>query len=520
MKVVLVSPWGSARCGLRTYSRFLAGELSKHVELWVVPHYRYALPDRDYARWLAWKVNSLKPDIVHVQHEYGVWNPWDPWVFVEFLRRVEARKVVTMHSTGFEWEKPISELADAVVVHNRFMYETFKGDRGKCFIIPHGCVSGGSKIVSKEHARRRLGLNPNSYIVGVFGFIDPRKGHDLALEAYRRLKGVEMVFVGGWHSERVTPWVSLVLREAGRLGVRTVGYVDDEKFELWLQAVDVVLHPSRAVSESGIVCYALGLGKPVVVSDHPAFQGKPVLKFRTVEELVSLVVKLRDPGFRARWETFSRRYGEMFSWSRVAWLHHHLYRFVLTGSLHSLRQLNGVKEAVWQMVEVEKHGSPDVVRVQRERVEWVKSKIKHPCLDVGSGIGFFGADVNLDVSAYRLMLGKLLNPRGEYVVGDAHHLPFRSKAFKQTLLCEVLEHVEEPVKVLREAGRVSEETVVTVPDEKPPYMSHMNPEHLRFYSRVTLLETVGKAGLKTVEYKHITGGKYAWHCLVVCSLKR
>ncbi|RLG80088.1 MAG: hypothetical protein DRO09_03555, partial [Thermoprotei archaeon] len=267
-----------------------------------------------------------------------------------------------------------------------------------------------------------------------------------------------------------------------------------------------------------IVCYALGLGKPVVASDHPAFQGKPVLKFRTVEELVALVEKLRNPEFRARWETYSRKYGEMFSWSRVAWLHHHLYMYVLRGCMYSLIQLNGVKDAYWQLTEIDKYGSIEAERdpIHKPRQRWVRGRMKHPCVDVGCLFGYMGCGVNVDIAWYRVKLGKLLYPEREFIVADAHKLPFRSRGFRQTLLCEVLEHVENPLAVLREASRVAEEVVITVPDEHPPYMPSYSTEHVRFFTKESLMKLIGEAGLKPVEYRHVVNRKlkYAWFCLV------
>jgi len=326
MRVAMVAPWGSARCGIRSYTKYLAEELSKHVELWVVPHYRYAPPDRGYARWLARRVLSLKPDILHIQHEYGIWNVWDPGVFIEFLQLVRssrARVVVTMHSTGFPVEAEIARLADAIIVHNRYMYGRFQGDKEKAFIIPHGCRLIN---ISKDAARRRLGIDPSRYVIGVFGFIDYRKGHDIALEAFSRLRDAMMVFVGGWHTDSGNPYMAGIARRARELGVKVTGYVDDATFELWLSAVDVVLHPARAVSESGVVCAALGAGKPVVTTDHPALEDKPVLRCRTVDEMVEALEKLRDPKQRDEWGRRAREYAEQNSWTRIAEKHIELYK--------------------------------------------------------------------------------------------------------------------------------------------------------------------------------------------------
>jgi len=203
----------------------------------------------------------------------------------------------------------------------------FQGNKDKALILPHGC-----RIISipRDVARRRLGVKPDTYMIGVFGFIDWRKGHDIALEAFSKLKDAEMVFVGGWHSDSVTPYMQQVIMKARELGVRVTGYVDDATFETWLAAVDVVLHPARAVSESGVVSAALGAGKPVVATDHPAFEEKPVARFKTVEELVDILEELRDPGRREEWGRRAREYAERNSWSMVAEKHAELYMSLLT----------------------------------------------------------------------------------------------------------------------------------------------------------------------------------------------
>ena len=519
MRVAMVSPWGSARCGIRSYTKYLVEELSKYVELWIVPHYRYALPDRGYVRWLAKRVLSLDPDVVHVQHEYGIWNPIDPSVFIELLQLLRERTkiVITMHSTGFGWEKAISELVDAVIVHNRYMYGLFQGSKDRVFIIPHGC-----RLIDapRDVARRRLGIDPSRYIVGVFGFIDPRKGHDVALEVFARLRqriDVEMVFVGGWHTERGNPYMLQVMERARELGVRVTGFVDDHTFELWMSAVDVVLHPARAVSESGIVSLALGAGKPVVVFDHPAFLGKPVARFRTLEELVTILERLADLEKREELSRAARRYAEMFSWSKVAWLHYHLYRWVLHGDRYSLVQLNGVKDAHWQLTEIDMYGSPEAERdeVHRPRHEWVRARIEHPCVDIGSSYGYLGCEINIDIALYRAALGKTLYPDREFIVADAHTLPLRSGGLEQALLCEVLEHVENPLQVLREASRAAKGLLITVPDESSPYRSSHSTEHVRFFTRESLMELVERVGLEVAEYEHVVnrGLGYAWHCI-------
>ncbi len=84
--------------------------------------------------------------------------------------------------------------------------------------------------------------------------------------------------------------------------------------------------------------------------------------------------------------------------------------------------------------------------IQRLNVEKV--------LDVGCGYGrhmIFPMSVGLDNDPRAVARAR---HRGHVVLGDAHHLPFRS-CFELSLLWNVLNFVEDPNQVYEEANRVS-----------------------------------------------------------------
>ncbi len=101
--------------------------------------------------------------------------------------------------------------------------------------------------------------------------------------------------------------------------------------------------------------------------------------------------------------------------------------------------------------------------------------------DVGCGLGIYTAKlaemkakliIALDISlpflesARKLLLSRGLGSRVEFVLADAERLPFRSEAFDKVLCTEVLEHLVDPWKALKEIARVCVEggiLVATVP---------------------------------------------------------
>jgi len=108
----------------------------------------------------------------------------------------------------------------------------------------------------------------------------------------------------------------------------------------------------------------------------------------------------------------------------------------------------------------------------QSRDDWIKGQCSGTILDIGSANGwvFKGSGLNvtcLDINEF---------PPGEFpqIVADAHDLPFEDKSFAVVCCNEILEHVHNPILVLKEAARVARKKVVfTVPDEY-----HWTPDHL------------------------------------------
>jgi glycosyltransferase involved in cell wall biosynthesis len=127
-------------------------------------------------------------------------------------------------------------------------------------------------LVSREEARRRLGLPQGELILASFGLVTPEKRISTAMRALRRLgaAGVRATYVlVGGSVPHYDP-----LREARDLGVgeslRVVGRVNDDEFRLYAFASDICLnlrYPS-AGETSATLLGLLACGKPVVVTDQ------------------------------------------------------------------------------------------------------------------------------------------------------------------------------------------------------------------------------------------------------------
>jgi ubiquinone/menaquinone biosynthesis C-methylase UbiE len=104
----------------------------------------------------------------------------------------------------------------------------------------------------------------------------------------------------------------------------------------------------------------------------------------------------------------------------------------------------------------------------RNKLRAVKSLIDQPprsILDVGCASGWFlsrlrayfpkASCTGVDVYPQAIKFGKAAYPQIKFAVADAHRLPFKNRSFDTIVCTEVLEHVVNPLKVLREIRRVA-----------------------------------------------------------------
>lgn len=93
-----------------------------------------------------------------------------------------------------------------------------------------------------------------------------------------------------------------------------------------------------------------------------------------------------------------------------------------------------------------------------------------------------------------------------FVQADAHALPFKNFSFDFVVSSELLEHVNDPLKVLDEMQRVALNVVFSVPNEhdwsedKRPFT---NPGHKRFFDEKTLLNLLNESGLHSIEFMKV-----------------
>jgi len=291
MRVAIVSPV-LERCGIAVHTEVLVKHLSEFADVYVVRHHRFGEISNNYLSWLVRRVDRVVPDIVHVQHEYGIFRPFD--MFITFLGMLRYPIVTTMHTVGIpsvDGKLVFVKNLRRVVVQNEAMRDVLIKSFKRVEVIPMFVPDVPS--ISKEEARSELGIPEDAFVVSTIGFIDERKGTDIFLEVVSMLGDVYPIIVGGWHTDVYHPFAKSVLERANKLGVRVTGWVSDHDFYAYISASDVIVLPIRAITESCTIHCALAYKKPVVVADAEPLKDKPVIRCRSVDEMVEAVERVR-----------------------------------------------------------------------------------------------------------------------------------------------------------------------------------------------------------------------------------
>jgi SAM-dependent methyltransferase len=96
-------------------------------------------------------------------------------------------------------------------------------------------------------------------------------------------------------------------------------------------------------------------------------------------------------------------------------------------------------------------------------------------LDVGCGSEAYGSTVTARGNVC-IDIGRPIRRPNVFVLADAHQLPFKDKVFDKTFFYDVIEHVDSPIRCLREIGRV-------LKDGGRVEISTPNPLHWRRFLR-------------------------------------
>lgn len=404
LRVVLVTSWPTRWCGIASYSVGLArGLRSKGIRISVVCHadskeeaseaYSCAGPrgepmqpfraeDVEIDRACAvvdqadpgWyvpvqeEVDRLKPDLVHIQHEFGLYSlmrrkgiyqflPEDSFaiaipMFTWNVRRLPV--VITFHSvfSGLTYDETLYYhhmvlLAHAAIVHEPYQKDALEEMVGRplenVHVCPHGTLPRMINPETRRHMRERWGVGPSEVVAGMMGWWEPNKGFERVIRVWPSIaeKAPEAVLVVAGEVRPGSPTgpeyqrkiLEMIEQSPVRHRIRVeLGRFSEEEYRAVMGSFDFLVLPYTHASQSGNHAHAYGLGVPAVASAIEGLKSSieasdAGLLARDDEELeVQILKMLRSDELRARLSENAWKYArDVISWSRVAEIHREIY---------------------------------------------------------------------------------------------------------------------------------------------------------------------------------------------------
>lgn len=331
IRIALVTSWPPRHCGIATYSQDLVralreqghdvhivtfsdggkkGEKNVHPVLRVK---RANIVDPDWSERLYREVEKIEPDVVHIQHEYALYDYKDDsssgLLRTLFKWYIEASfpVVVTYHSIYTVLDRPQSKfmalalnVTNAGIVHEEYqkIYLPINIDvvPNNVYVIPHGA----KETEPLNHkAKEELGL-AGKKVVGLLGWWEPNKGFERVVKLWPKIKkkaGRDAVLVvagdarpGSTSGQIYKP---KLLREINKSrekkSIRVItGSFTPEEYDKILSAFDLMVLPYNRASQSGNLAHSFALGVPVVAT---AMEG---LKAEIETSKAGIAVPLED----------------------------------------------------------------------------------------------------------------------------------------------------------------------------------------------------------------------------------
>ena len=358
LRIALVGVY-RIQCGISTYAEQLFPKIAEQVLECKIfaEHAEGAIEEENVVRcWtrneplsdLIAKIKEFNPDIVYVEHEFGIFPNARYWLaFVAQMQ--EYRLFIKQHSVFYHKDKLVCEACvPEIIVHTeigrRVLLE--KGVTASVHVIPHGCTPC-------VDTKRFWNLYHSAYTIVQFGFGFEYKGWENALKAIAILKPTfPDVFYTGLFSESKFNKIlhqnyynklNALIHELGiEHNVAIIrGYQSDASLEAYLKTNQVAIFPYVMNGEhtvygaTGATRLAMTAGIPTIASNVPQFDDMETVLPRpsNPEELAQEIEAMfGSKGVREKQIEKQNKFLQDNSWENVTKRHLDLFSGISTSS--------------------------------------------------------------------------------------------------------------------------------------------------------------------------------------------
>ena len=366
MRIGFISTYPPIECGVGMYTHYLTTALrQKKTDVYIVAHLGAAgrqvfpafdyddpdLPDKAFSVMI-----RFTPDVVHIQHEFGLYGKNHGVNVVPLILnfRLTGFPVVTTLHTVYEELQDSHQMiletillnSNKVIVHEEYQRESLNHHfqsryDHKIHVIPHGA----REVTPIAEAKKQLDIPTDKKVILMIGYFRPSKNFELIVDAFpeirHRYPNVVLVIAGKIRGTEYTDYRNRLFRKIQTSPAKDAiflirGQLPQPTFDTILSAADVVVLPYKITSQSGILAHSLAFGKPVVASNTPAMEnilkksGAGLIASSREEFIEKIVQLLREESLAQQFSQNAIQYVKThISWSIVAEKHIALYRSII-----------------------------------------------------------------------------------------------------------------------------------------------------------------------------------------------
>lgn len=362
-KIVLIGPVYPYKGGISHYTSLMSKSLSEDFQVETIsysmqyPKLLFRKPQKDYAnktfeisdtKYLintanpfnilasANKIKAMNPDLIVIQW----WHPYFAPCYSILLGALKKyKKIFICHNVLPHERFPMDSFlvkntlkkAEGCIVHSGLDRDNLQGllPKQKYRVNVHPTYNAFKiRNISRDDARKELGITENEKILLFFGFVRKYKGLIHLLEAMPEIikndSNIKLYIVGDFGKDKSEYLELIEKHELNKSIVIKDGYVPDNEVEAYFAAADMCMCPYESATQSGIVQIAFGFGLPVlatnvgglpeVVDDEKTGYVIPPMDSKAiVDKVKDYFSNHREEEFRKNVMTESER----FSWKRM-----------------------------------------------------------------------------------------------------------------------------------------------------------------------------------------------------------
>lgn len=229
------------------------------------------------------ELKRIKPDIIVVRY----WLPFMGPCFGTILRRVKKNhhtKIICIADNILPHEKRpgdtiftkyfLKPIDGFITMSQKVLgdLKQFAKDKPAQF-IPHPLYDNFGEIVTKEEARKKLGIDLDDEVILFFGFIRKYKGLDILLNAFKILNSknniqpYKLLIAGEFYDDKKNYEELLNDPAINNNLILHTEFISDGDVKYYLCSADCVVQPYRSATQSGVTPLAYHFEKPMIVTN-------------------------------------------------------------------------------------------------------------------------------------------------------------------------------------------------------------------------------------------------------------